>query len=396
MRRFFRRYWLALAIPAVFVAAWVLLWNIRETRSGMITVLVFQDLLLDTPAGPLRVLGGDPMRQEVFVYAPKGRGEVPADVYVPAGNGRRGAMIISVGAAQKIRDHPGVIRFANTFSRAGIVVMIPQLYYPYRESTLPDDVEELVDAFGTNIEEVVASFQWLREQPYVDPERVGIFGVSAGGGVGLIAASDERIRKDVHFVTALGTYFDMVDLINSITTESISYDGWTEPWEPRVKAVRVLYRSIISFLPDGDDREVLTRIFVEEEAAAREELWRLSEKGMEIYGAFEDKDPDRILGFWSEVSPRDVDTLRDISPSKYVANLHAELFIMTDRSDPYIPFVESRRLRDAAAGNGNQIHYAEFDFLNHVEPSSPSNPIVFLTDLLKVLYYSWLLMLRLY
>ncbi len=67
---------------------------------------------------------------------------------------------------------------------------------------------------------------------------------------------------------------------------------------------------------------------------------------------------------------------------------------MHDRSDPYIPYVESRRLRDATMINGREVHFAEFDFLNHVELSSPANPISFLADLVKLIFYSWLLMQR--
>ncbi len=67
---------------------------------------------------------------------------------------------------------------------------------------------------------------------------------------------------------------------------------------------------------------------------------------------------------------------------------------MHDRSDPYIPYVESRRLRDATVGNGHQVYFAEFDFLNHVELKSPSNPFSFLADLIKLIFYSWLLMLK--
>src|SRR3972149_1946473 len=97
--RFFRRYWLAFAIVIVFVAMWVGLWDIRYRRG--------------------RVHGG---------------------------------RVISVGAAPKIREHPGVIRLSRTAARAGMVVMIPQLYYPFHENVLPEDVQGLVTALGMHVE----------------------------------------------------------------------------------------------------------------------------------------------------------------------------------------------------------------------------------------------------
>jgi acetyl esterase/lipase len=391
--RFLRRYWLAFAIVIVFVAMWGALWSVRYSRVAITTVLIAPDLF-GSPVSVLKMIGDDPVREEVWLEVPEGRGLLVADVYRPKDGDVHGAMVISVGAAPRIRDHPGVVRLSTTAARAGMVVMIPQLYYPFQENVLPEDVQGLVDAFGTNVEEIIASVEWLRQQPYVDPDRVGIFGASAGSGIGLVAASDARIRHDLNFFAALGTYYDLVDLISAITTESIHYDGVSEPWEPWLKSVRVLYNSVISYLPDAEDRDILTRIFVDEEPGARELVGRLSPQGRDIYDAFEAKDADRILAFWGEVSPQDVATLREVSPSSVVAALDTELFIMHDRSDPYIPYVESRRLRDATMGNGHQVYFAEFDFLNHVELTSPSNPIAFLADLVKLIFYSWLLMLR--
>lgn len=391
--RFLHRYWLAFAIVVSFFALWAALWSFHPTRVGITTTLIAPDLFFDPPVSPLRLIGERPVREEVFLDVPGGR-RLVADVYRPDDGDVHGAMVISVGAAPRIREHPGVIRLSKTAARAGMVVMIPQLYYPFQENVLPEDVQGLVNAFGTNVEEVIASFQWLSDQPYVDRDRVGIFGASAGGGIALIAASDARIRRDVDFFASLGTYYDMVDLISAITTESISYNGRTEPWDPWLKSVRVLHRSIISYLPDARDRDILTRIFLEDDASATARVSDLSPEARDIYDAFQARDPDRILAFWGRVSPQDVATLREISPSTYASHLQTNLFILHDRSDPYIPYVESRRLRDAVAANGSDIHFAEFDILNHVEPRNPSNPLILIADFFKLIYYSWLIMLR--
>jgi acetyl esterase/lipase len=391
--RFFRRYWLAFAILILFMAMWVVLWNIRYSRVAITTVIIVPDLF-GSPVSALRMVGEDPVREEVWLNVPKGRGMLVADVYRPKDGDVHGGMVISVGAAPKIREHPGVIRLSRTAARAGMVVMIPQLYYPFHENVLPEDVQGLVTAFGTNVEEIIASYQWLREQPYVDPNRLGIFGASAGAGIALVSASDPRISQDVDFFASLGTYYDLVDLISAITTDTIQYKGHTEPWDPWLTSVRVLYNSIISYLPDPRDRDILTRIFVDEDASARLAVGRLSPRARDIFEAFEARDPERILAFWGDVSPQDVATLRKVSPSSSVQALDADLFIMHDRSDPFIPYVESRRLRDATTGNGHRVYFAEFDFLNHVEPKNPSNPISFLADMVKLTFYSWLLILR--
>ena len=390
---FFRRYWLAFAIVFVFLLMWGALWSIRYSRVAITTMMIAPDLF-GSPVSALRIVGENPVREEIWLNVPKGRGLLVADVYRPKDGDVHGGMLIAVGAAPKIRDHPGVIRLSTTAARAGIVVMIPELYYPFYENALPEDVNGLVSAFGTNVEEIIASYQWLREQPYVDPERLGIFGASAGAGLGLVSASDPRISHDLGYFAALGTYYDLVDLVSAITTDSIQYKGRTEPWEPWLTSVRVLYNSVINYLPDANDRDILSRIFVDEDDSARRLVGRLSPRARDVYEALDDRDVNRILQFWGEVSPQDVASLREVSPSNYVRALDTDLFIMHDRSDPYIPYVESRRLRDATAGNGHQVYFAEFDFLNHVEPKSPSNPISFMADMVKLIFYSWLLMLK--
>ena len=313
--RFLRRYWLAFAIVIVFVMMWGTLWSIHYSRVGITTALIVPDLF-GTPISVLKIVGEDPLREEVWLDAPLGRGRLVADVYRPKDGDARGAMIIAVGAAPRIRDHPGVVRLSTTAARAGMVVMIPQLYYPFRENVLPEDVQGLVGAFGTNVEEIIASYQWLQRQHYVDPDRVGIFGASAGAGIALVSASDPRIRSDVDFFASLGTYYDLVDLISAITTESIQYEGRSEPWEPWLKSVRVLYNSVISYLPDEGDRNILARIFVDEDASARPLVGRLSPWTRTCSSCT--TDPTRTSPTWSPAAyamPPPTTGIRSTSPS---------------------------------------------------------------------------------
>src|SRR3972149_11535690 len=121
LQRFLRRYWLTFAIVAAFAIMWAALWSVRVTRVGIITAFVVPDLFLDAPVSPLKLVGEDPLREEVWFDVPEGRGLLVADVYRPKDGDRHGAMLISVGAAPRIRDHPGVIRLSKADARAGLV-----------------------------------------------------------------------------------------------------------------------------------------------------------------------------------------------------------------------------------------------------------------------------------
>src|SRR3990172_2318313 len=103
--RFFRRYWLAFAIVILFMAMWVVLWNIRYSRVGITTVIIVPDLF-GSPVSAIRMVGEDPVREEVWLDVPKGRGLLVADVYRPQDGDVHGGMVIAVGAAPKILHPP--------------------------------------------------------------------------------------------------------------------------------------------------------------------------------------------------------------------------------------------------------------------------------------------------
>jgi hypothetical protein len=156
-----------------------------------------------------------------------------------------------------------------------------------------------------------------------------------------------------------------------------------------------MYSSIFSFLPEAGDREILERIYIEEDAAALSQVPRLSEKGRELHEAFAGSDRERLLALWRELSPGDVAVLEGISPSTYVTDLHTDLYILSDRTDDYIPHVESLRLRDEASDNGTEVHYLEFRAFNHVEPDGAGDPIGLLGDTTKLINMTWRLLQRL-
>lgn len=381
MGRFFRRYWLAFAIAILFVALWAGLWANRYSRMGLTTVLLLPDLFVDSPLSPLK-LGEEPLRQEVTIPGPDG--PFFADIYRPADGDAHGAVLLAVGAVPRIREHPGAIRLSKAAARAGIAVMLPELNNLERDIMNPEDLEVLV-----------AAFRYLRSQPYVDPQRSGIVGVSVGAGLAVGAAADARIRSDVHFLLSIGGYFDIWDVIAAATTGTIYDDGRAETWQPRAKTIAVLQRSLISYLNDPDERDLFTRYFVEDDLTAIINVGSLSPEAALLYEILTNSDPSRAQDLFARLSPQRQAILRQLSPRAHVQALEAEFFIMHDRSDPYLPYVESRRLRDALAGNGSSLHYAEFAIFEHVEPTNWTDPLTFIANISKLLFYAWLLLLRL-
>jgi len=381
VRRFLRRYWLAFAIVILFVAMWAGLWANRYSRVGLTTVLLLPDLFFDSPLSVLKLVGEEPLRQEVTIPGPDG--PFLADVYRPRDGDVHGALLIAVGAVPRIREHAGAIRLSKAAARAGLVTIIPELNNLERDVMAPQDIEALV-----------AAFRYLRSQPYVDPQRSGIVGVSVGAGLALAAAADERIRSDVRLFVSIGGYYDLWDVIVAATTRTIYNDGRAEAWQPRPKTIAVLERSLIHYLNDPEERNLFTRHFLEDDPTAIVKRGSLSAEATLLYEILSNSDPSRSQDLFARLSPQRQAALRQLSPKAHAQALDAEFFIMHDRNDPYIPYVESRRLRDALASNGVDLHYAEFAIFKHVEPTNWRDPLTFIANIAKLLFYAWLLLLR--
>jgi dipeptidyl aminopeptidase/acylaminoacyl peptidase len=380
-----RRYRLAVAIITVFVVIVASLsaamWTFRPTHAGLTTAFIMPDLFVDLPVSPLKLTGERPLKEEV-TFAANGR-QVSANLYRPDDNDRHGAVLVVIGAAPRALEDEQVVRLAKSVARAGLVVMLPELDHLLADEMVPEEIDE-----------VVGAFQYLRAQPFVDPERTGMLGFSVGAGVGLVAASDPRISDQVALFGSFGGYYDLYDVITAATTETITNDDHQTRWEPDDKTLRVLRRSLIYYVDDPRDQDVLTRIFLEDDDSARQELDGLSPRSRAIFDILDNRDPARSAELFAAL-PSDYQTiLRRLSPSAALHGLRAELIVMHDRHDRYIPYTESRRLAEAAR-SGVEVHYAEMDIFRHVDPRVPPNPLTFLANLIELLFQVCRLMLRL-
>lgn len=103
---------------------------------------------------------------------------------------RRPALVMVHGSGRVSRD--GYRAEAEAFARSGIVTLI----YDKRPKASRSDVD-----FGLLADDAVAASRALRTRADVDPDRVGLWGVSEGGWVAPLAASR---TADVAFVVTVG------------------------------------------------------------------------------------------------------------------------------------------------------------------------------------------------
>ena len=345
-------------------------------RAAASTLLLLPELFPNAPARPLEWVTPAPTRATVTLRF-DGRTSA-ASLYEPATPGPHGGVVIFLGVAPAGLDDPRVVSLGNGLARIGLVTLIPRSQ---------DLVDSKVDA--TEIDHIIAAFEYLAARPEVDPTRIGIGGFCIGAGLALVAAEDPRINQQVALVNSFTGYYDLSSYAISILTRSIEpYPP--EPgisrvaWEPAPNATAVLADHLISLDPSPAERDLL-RAAVRDPKAPRPVPEKLTPIGRTIWSALTTRDPSTAQTLLDDLPPADRDLLRRLSASSDIANLHARVFIMHDRDDNTVPYVQSRLL--AAHLKPGQGEYDEFHFFKHVDPTAAVSPLVFVQDAARLAWH---------
>jgi dienelactone hydrolase len=354
---------LVLALTVVFAAV------SPVAHAAASALLLLPEFFPNAPARPLEWVTRAPTKTTVQLpYA--GRTAV-ADLYDPGTAGSHGGVVIFLGVNQAGRDDPRVVRLGESLARIGLVTLVPESQDLLNDRVDPGEVDE-----------VVAGFQYLAARPDVDPRRVGIGGLCIGASLSLVAAEDPRINGRVALVNSFAGYFDLRSYAVSILTHSFEPDppepgGARVPWEPAPIATTVLADHLVSLDADPAEQQLL-RAAVHDPQAPRPSPDRLTPVGRTVWSLLNTKDPataERLLG---ELPPDAQQTLDYLSPDTHLDRLQAQTFIMHDRNDSTVPYVQSRLL--AAHLRPGQGEYDEFDLFNHVDPTAPVSLPIFVRD----------------
>lgn len=394
-REALRRAWpLAAALLVIAVIASGLACS-DHGRPTLISAFLLPDMLVDLPVRPVTWITAEPTVEQTFIDY--GSGRIRADIYRPGGGGRHAAVIFSMGAPPLDLDDNRLEKLAEDVARAGLVMVVPFSERLDRERIEPEEIEALAGIF-----------RYLEEQPYVDAEHIGYIGVSVGGSLALVAAAEPAIAERVDFVVAFGAYYDALDLLQATGTGQLAYDGETEAWEPDPHTVEVMALQLIKGLPDADDRSTLCKAFVDagdrrflcDPPVGRDdvtslELARLSTAGRAAYDLMTGAEPERFDELVGELPAPLLAELEELSPVETLDRVDArKLYIIHDRGDEFIPYVESRRLRDAL-GDREGVHYTEVSLFEHVEPRLSRGGDVLVIDSARLYFRLYQLLLEL-
>ncbi len=298
------------------------------------------DAVFRLPVRPLTWVTGDPTTQPIEWHA-GGRGLLT----LPSGNEPHPGLVLVLGADAAAPNDDRVERLTENLARIGFAVLLTQSDELDSSLVLPLETPRLVNAFES-----------LRSHPLIRPDSIGYIGLSVGGSLAIVAAAHPEIAADVAFVVAIGPYYDASTLAAAVVSHSFRHPGGIEFWEPAKISSRVVRQTLFSALPKA------------ERAAIETGQPASSKAGHAVVALFNRPTFEDAEGLLTSLNPEQQELFEAISPRHQMAGLRAPLYLLHDRNDEFIPWVESETLAMAHV----PAIYHRLDLFNHVDPD-PSN-----------------------
>ena len=319
---------------------------------------------------PLRLI--KPMPAVTTIVVPEAPGRMVADIYEPGSGGRHPAMVLLLGVHPLPRGNEQVTTLAEGIARSGIVTAVAESDALLAGEIRPEEVDNLV-----------ALFHYLEQEPAVDPERIGFAGFCIGGVLELITASDPRIADRVSYVNAFSVYADPLDVLRAVLTNSMPVSTGRAPWTPSDLTREVFLQEAIGTLPGQRDRALLNRELLEATPLTTQEVESLTELGSQLRELLHATDPNLVDALIAALPVDITGPLRRLSPAAAVAGLRATTFLMHDQNDTYLPVSGARQLAELLPAQASP-HYTEFRLFAHVVPGGVDDPWQFAREMVKL------------
>lgn len=302
------------------------------------SVLVLEDIAAGSSPSRLKQKVAEPRRVTIS-YQALGR-EFHADIYQPSTT--RAGVLLVPGAAEKGKDDPRLVAFANSLARAGFKVFAPNLPEIQQFHLGPENVRELLAAFQ--------HFESLFGQEKHYP--IGMAAFSYAAGPAILASLGAKTGKRVDFVISVGGYYSIDHVLRFMTTGSYDIDGKQEYIKPRPYGRLVFVSSQMDFISKQDRavfERMIERLKDDPDAPLESFAAELDEEGRAIFRFLENRDPSRVAELIQALPKAVRDNLASLDPSRHdLSQLHARLILIHGRYDDMIPYSESLILSTAA------------------------------------------------
>jgi dienelactone hydrolase len=262
-----------------------------------------------------------------------GGGDVPARLYAPKGVAHPPGVVLVHGVHRGGIDEPRLERFARAVAGTGVVVMTPAMKELSGYEVAPRSIDTVGDALES-----------LRAR--LGEARVGLMGMSFGGGISLLAAADPRFADHVSFVVAVGAHDDLGRVSRFfVTSEAPAPGGGVKRLHAhRYGAMVLVYSHAEDLFPPEDvpgARDALRLWLGEQREDARSAAARLSPPSRaKIEGLFESGASAMQAELLEEIEARGAEMAR-VSPHGQLGSIHANVYLLHGEGDTVIPATET-------------------------------------------------------
>lgn len=216
-------------------------------------------------------------------------------------------------------------------------------------------------------------------------EKVVVLAFSFGAAFTLVALEEEpRIQQKIQELATVGTYFDLVHLLQGVTAGRVDAPGGvTDEWSPDPRAGKAVTEFLANYLEEPE-REALIKAYEDRSPGD------LGPQPRAIYDLMVNKDPARTRGLVNNLPVGLPSLIADLSPVDRIEKITVPVRAMHSRQDPASPPSESalmvNSLRPPAAGT-----FTKVGSFRHVTPAKgvgllkDAGPLIgFAADVLRV------------
>jgi hypothetical protein len=252
--------------------------------------------------------------------------EVAGPLYLP--DRPSPPVLLVLGAAARGPDDPRAVRLARAVARSGRVVFVPRLTLADRRFD-PDDLDRIVRA-ALALDRLPAT-----TGPVV------VLGISYGGSFALVASADPRLDGRVAQVAVFGAYFDLVGVIQAVTTGWSVVDGRAIRWPGAAEARPILEEHAVRLAPEGE------RAALEAALADGGDPRDLPPGARAVHDLLANRDPARTAELAAALTPEAGEVLSRFSPSSVADRIRVPVIALHSTDDPAVPHAEALRLASA-------------------------------------------------